>query len=120
MAKKVSKFFRIGVEGDTCDGRIISASDIQEMADTFDPRVYGCRINLEHIKGLLPDSRRFSATTATTRSRMVDPRKCLTVWAKSPRHPDVINSFIDTGRTIRNSSPYRISAHCRRTNLRFS
>lgn len=56
MAKKVSKFFRIGVEGDTCDGRVISATDIQEMADTFDPRVYGCRINLEHIKGLLPDS----------------------------------------------------------------
>ncbi|EGG5342657.1 phage capsid scaffolding (GPO) serine peptidase family protein [Escherichia coli 2726800] len=55
MAKKVSKFFRIGVEGDTCDGRIISASDIQEMADTFDPRVYGCRINLEHIRGLFPD-----------------------------------------------------------------
>ena len=45
MAKKVSKFFRIGVEGDTCDGRVISAQDIQEMAETFDPRVYGCRIN---------------------------------------------------------------------------
>ncbi|MDE9594177.1 GPO family capsid scaffolding protein [Citrobacter freundii] len=56
MAKKVSKFFRIGVEGDTCDGRIISSSDIQEMADTFDPRVYGCRINLEHIKSVFPDS----------------------------------------------------------------
>ncbi|EPA9971596.1 tail protein X [Escherichia coli] len=27
MAKKVSKFFRIGVEGDTCDGRVISAQD---------------------------------------------------------------------------------------------
>jgi hypothetical protein len=53
--KKVSKFFRIGVEGDTCDGRVISASDIQEMADSFDPRVYGCRINLEHLRGLLPD-----------------------------------------------------------------
>ena len=25
------------------------------MADTFDPRVYGCRINLEHIKSLWPD-----------------------------------------------------------------
>ncbi|HCT6445925.1 TPA: GPO family capsid scaffolding protein, partial [Enterobacter hormaechei] len=24
MAKKVSKWFRIGVEGDTCDGRVIS------------------------------------------------------------------------------------------------
>ena len=56
MAKKVSKFFRIGVEGDTCDGRVISASDIQEMADSFDPRVYGARINLEHITSVLPDS----------------------------------------------------------------
>jgi len=26
------------------------------MADTFDPRVYGCRINLEHLRGILPDS----------------------------------------------------------------
>ncbi|MCK7442531.1 GPO family capsid scaffolding protein [Enterobacter roggenkampii] len=56
MAKKVSKWFRIGVEGDTCDGRVISGDDIQDMADTFDPRVYGCRINLEHIKSLWPDS----------------------------------------------------------------
>ncbi|QJC49089.1 GPO family capsid scaffolding protein [Escherichia sp. SCLE84] len=55
MATKVSKFFRIGVEGDTCDGRIISGNDIQEMAESFDPRVYGCRINLEHIRGLFPD-----------------------------------------------------------------
>ena len=55
MAKKVSKWFRIGVEGDTCDGRVISATDIQEMAETFDPRVYGCRINLEHLKGILPE-----------------------------------------------------------------
>lgn len=55
MAKKVSKFFRIGVEGDSCDGRVISAQDIQEMAETFDPRVYGCRINLEHLRGILPD-----------------------------------------------------------------
>ncbi|WP_248466170.1 GPO family capsid scaffolding protein [Pectobacterium versatile] len=56
MAKKVSKWFRVGVEGDTCDGRLIDANDIQNMAETFDPRVYGCRINLEHLKGLLPDS----------------------------------------------------------------
>ncbi len=55
MAKKVSKFFRIGVEGDTCDGRVISATDLQEMASTFDPRVYGCRINLEHLRGIYPD-----------------------------------------------------------------
>lgn len=56
MAKKVSKWFRIGVAGDTCDGRDISEQDIQDMADGFDPRVYGCRINLEHIRGIYPDS----------------------------------------------------------------
>lgn len=56
MAKKISKWFRIGVEGDTCDGREINATDIQDMADGFDPRVYGCRINLEHIRGIYPDS----------------------------------------------------------------
>ncbi|MEQ9942399.1 GPO family capsid scaffolding protein [Pectobacterium aroidearum] len=56
MAKKISKWFRIGVEGDTCDGRDISAQDIQEMAGGFDPRVYGCRINLEHIRSVVPDT----------------------------------------------------------------
>lgn len=55
MAKKISKWFRIGVEGDTCDGRVISATDIQDMANGFDPRVYGCRINLEHIRSVIPD-----------------------------------------------------------------
>lgn len=56
MAKKVSKYFRIGVEGDTCDGRVIDVNDINQMAETFDPRVYGCRINLEHLKSYSPDS----------------------------------------------------------------
>jgi hypothetical protein len=55
MAKKVSQWFRIGVEGDTCDGREIDANDIHQMAASFDPRVYGCRINLEHFRGLLPN-----------------------------------------------------------------
>ncbi|MDR9963968.1 GPO family capsid scaffolding protein [Enterobacter cloacae subsp. cloacae] len=42
--------------GDTCDSRVISGDDIQDMADSFDPRVCGCRINLEHIQELMPDS----------------------------------------------------------------
>jgi len=56
MAKKITKWFRIGVEGDTCDGRKIDDKDIQEMGSTYNPKVYGARINLEHIKGLLPTS----------------------------------------------------------------
>ena len=39
MAKKVSKFFRIGVEGDTVDGREIGATDIQQMAASYSPKV---------------------------------------------------------------------------------
>uniref|UniRef100_UPI00398C2C7D GPO family capsid scaffolding protein n=1 Tax=Salmonella enterica TaxID=28901 RepID=UPI00398C2C7D len=55
MAKKVSKFPRIGVEGDTCYGRVISAKDIPERADTFDPPLHCHRINLDHLRGILPD-----------------------------------------------------------------
>jgi len=63
---KVSKFIRIGVAGDTCAGREISAADIDLMAEGFDPSVYGCRVNLEHYKGLLPDSqfKRYGDVTA--------------------------------------------------------
>lgn len=51
-----SKFFRVAVEGATCDGREIERQHIQEMADSYDPQVFGARCNLEHIKSLSPDS----------------------------------------------------------------
>lgn len=51
-----SKFFRIGVEGDTTDGREIQAEWLEQMAKNFNPEKYGCRINCEHIRGLSPDS----------------------------------------------------------------
>ncbi|TCT85296.1 capsid scaffolding serine peptidase GPO [Gibbsiella quercinecans] len=31
MAKKVSKWFRIGVEGDTCDNRVIDGDDSRPL-----------------------------------------------------------------------------------------
>lgn len=54
MAK--SKLFRVAVEGATCDGRVLERQHIQEIADTYNPQVYGARINLEHLKSLSPDS----------------------------------------------------------------
>ncbi|WP_199103172.1 GPO family capsid scaffolding protein [Aquitalea sp. ASV11] len=54
MAK--AKKFIVATEGATCDGRTISRTDIVQMAKNYDPKVYGARVNLEHIKGLLPDS----------------------------------------------------------------
>ncbi|WP_193162952.1 GPO family capsid scaffolding protein [Enterobacter ludwigii] len=55
MGKK-SKFVQICVEGATSDGRNVSRQDIQDMADTYDQRMYNARVNIEHFRGLLPNS----------------------------------------------------------------
>lgn len=49
-----SKWFRIMTEGPTVDGRTIERAWIEQMAATYDPKVYGARINLEHFKGIDP------------------------------------------------------------------
>ena len=51
-----TEWLRACVEGKTVDGREISAAQIQEMADSYDPSVYRAEIWLEHMRGLLPDS----------------------------------------------------------------
>ncbi|VWC54863.1 capsid scaffolding [Burkholderia lata] len=55
QAKK-TKFFRIATEGATTDGRTIDRTMLEQMASTYDPQVYGARINMEHIRGIHPDS----------------------------------------------------------------
>lgn len=47
-----TKFFRVAVEGDTVDGRKIERSWLTDIAATFDPKTYGARVNLEHIRGI--------------------------------------------------------------------
>lgn len=50
--KKRSKWFRVAVEGATAsDGRTIERSWIEDIASGYDPKTYGARINVEHIKG---------------------------------------------------------------------
>lgn len=57
MAKKAlkSKWFRVGVEGDTTDGRKIEAAWLTQMAANYNPEKYGARVNCEHVRGLAPD-----------------------------------------------------------------
>ncbi|HEJ6164786.1 TPA: GPO family capsid scaffolding protein [Pseudomonas aeruginosa] len=56
-AKKFrSQWFCIFVEGATTDGRTIERSWIEQMAESYDPKTYGARLNCEHIRGLMPDS----------------------------------------------------------------
>ncbi|WP_179958273.1 GPO family capsid scaffolding protein [Chitinimonas arctica] len=51
-----TKLFRIATEGKSIDGRVIPREWITQMAATFDPKTYGARIWLEHIRGTLPES----------------------------------------------------------------
>lgn len=53
---KKSKKFRVATEGATVDGRTIPREWIQQMAANYDPKKYQATVNLEHIKGILPDS----------------------------------------------------------------
>jgi len=55
MAKLVSKFTRVALEGDTIDGRKISRQQIEQMGRNYDPKTYAARINLEHFRGIFPD-----------------------------------------------------------------
>ncbi|REE92651.1 GPO family capsid scaffolding protein [Cupriavidus plantarum] len=54
MAVKNPKFFRIATEGATSDGRVIDREMIVQMAASYDPKTYGARINMEHIRGYDP------------------------------------------------------------------
>lgn len=51
-----SKPFAIATEGPTVDGRNISRDWIQQMAKTYDPKVYTAVTNLEHYLSSVPDS----------------------------------------------------------------
>ncbi|BFU60778.1 MULTISPECIES: GPO family capsid scaffolding protein [Rodentibacter] len=45
-----SKWFVVATEGATTDGRTINRTWIEQMATNYDPKKYGARINLEHLK----------------------------------------------------------------------
>lgn len=111
MAKKVSTWFRIGVEGDTCDGRNIEASDIQQMAASFDPRVYGCRINLEHIRGLLPtgDFKRLGDVTEVKAGQIDDDSALNGKWALFAKiaPTDELAAMVKAGQKIYTSMEIR-------------
>lgn len=54
MAKKVTDWVRLAVEGATTDGRTIQRDWLTGAAKAFNPDVYGARINCEHVKGYAP------------------------------------------------------------------
>lgn len=49
------KFFRVAKAGMTVDGRKITKEQIEQMANSYDPAIYGARINTEHFLSIHPD-----------------------------------------------------------------
>lgn len=48
-------WFRVATEGATTDGRKIQRQWIEQMAANFDPKKYGARVWMEHMRGMFPD-----------------------------------------------------------------
>lgn len=93
MAKLLSKFFRVAVEGDTTDGRVIEKSWIQQMAKNYSPAKYGARVWLEHFRSLLPDSpfRAYGDVVAVKAEEVdIDGEKKLALFAQLAPTPDLV------------------------------
>lgn len=47
-----TKRFLLATAGSTVDGREIDAAMLEQMASSYDPKTYGARLNIEHLRGL--------------------------------------------------------------------
>lgn len=50
-----TKPFLLATAGSTVDGRTIDDKMLQEMASSYNPKTYGARLNIEHIRGVSGD-----------------------------------------------------------------
>lgn len=53
---RVEKRLKVAQAGQTVDGRQLSAQEIIDMANTYNPNLYAGRINIEHILGFSPNA----------------------------------------------------------------
>ncbi len=51
-----TKWVKVAQSGKTIDGREITPAQIDQMANSYDPKTYGARIWVEHLRSFLPDS----------------------------------------------------------------
>lgn len=88
-----STWFRVAVEGATSDGRQIERSQIEQMAASYNPKTYGARIWMEHIRGVLADSpfRAYGDVVAVkTEEAEINGQKKLALFAQIEPTPDLV------------------------------
>jgi hypothetical protein len=88
--KYKSKMFRVATEGATTDGRVIAREWLTQMATAYDPKKYGARIWLEHIRGIVPDSpfRAYGDVLALETQEVEDGK--LALFASIEPTPDLV------------------------------
>ncbi|MBD9478507.1 GPO family capsid scaffolding protein [Pseudoxanthomonas sp. PXM02] len=88
-----SKFFRIAVEGDATDGRVIERQWLLDAAATYSQTTYAARIWMEHFRSMLPDSpfRAYGDVTALkTEEVEIDGKKKLALFAQIEPTDDLV------------------------------
>lgn len=88
--KYTPKWFCVAREGATTDGRTISRDWLSQMAATYNPATYGARINMEHIRGIVPDGPfRAYGDVMALQARDVGGKLCL--FAQLSPTPDLVD-----------------------------
>lgn len=94
-----SKWFRVCSEGPSSDGRIIKPEWLVQMAKNYDPDYYGARVNMEHIKGLLPDGP-FCRYGDVIGLKTEDFKGALTLFAQIDPTSDMVKMTTDQGQKV--------------------
>ncbi|WP_439587637.1 GPO family capsid scaffolding protein [Hydrogenophaga sp.] len=90
---KISKFFRVAVEGATTDGRTIDRAQIEQMGRNYNRQKYGARVWLEHYRGVHPEStfRAYGDVLATKAEEIeIDGKKKLALFAQIEPLEDLV------------------------------
>lgn len=94
LAKLISKYFRVAVEGGTVDGREITRQEIIDMGADYSNEVYGARVWLEHLRSYTADSPfRAYGDIATTKAEEIKdgPHKGkMALYAQIEPLPDLV------------------------------
>jgi hypothetical protein len=86
-----AKQFRVATEGATTDGRTIDRAWITQMAANYDPKKYGARVWMEHMRSMYPDSsfRAYGDVTALEAKPVEDGK--LALFATIEPLPDLVD-----------------------------